>query len=124
MPSKISEAEWQVMKLLWQKSPRTANNIVEHLENITRWNRQTIRTLINRLVKKKAISFNKEGRVYHYFPVLSEKDCQTTEGNSFISRVYNGAVQPMLASFIENTDLSEEEIRELENILKNKRDAK
>ncbi len=121
MLPKISEAEWRVMKLLWEKSPRTANEIVETLEGTVQWNAQTIRTLINRLVQKGAINFDKDRRSYLYYPQVQEKDVQRAETKSFVSRVFNGAFQPMIASFLEETDLSDEEINVLERLLKEKK---
>lgn len=121
MLPKISEAEWRVMKLLWDKSPRTANEIVDTLEGTVHWNAQTIRTLINRLVQKGAIDFDKDGRAYLYYPQVHEKDVQRAETKSFVSRVFNGAMQPMIASFLEDTDLSDDEIDELERLLKKKK---
>jgi BlaI family penicillinase repressor len=124
MLPKISEAEWRVMKLLWDKSPRTANEIVETLEGTVQWNAQTIRTLINRLVQKGAIDFDKDGRSYLYYPQVQEKDVQRAETKSFVSRVFSGAMQPMIASFLEETDLSDDEIDELEALLKKKKSTK
>jgi BlaI family transcriptional regulator, penicillinase repressor len=66
MLPKISEAEWRIMQLFWKKAPRTANEVVEALKGKTDWNRQTIRTLINRLVQKKALCHEKQGRAFHY----------------------------------------------------------
>ena len=59
---KISESEWQIMKLLWAKSPSTANEIVKALSATTAWKPKTIKTLINRLVKKQALGYEKKGR--------------------------------------------------------------
>ncbi len=124
MLPKISEAEWRVIKLLWDKSPRTANEIVETLEGTVQWNAQTIRTLINRLVQKGAINFDKDGRSYLYYPQVQEKDVQRAETKSFVSRVFSGAMQPMIASFLEETDLSDDEIDQLEALLKKKKSTK
>ena len=121
MLPKISEAEWRVMKLLWDKSPRTANDMVDELEGNVDWNAQTIRTLVNRLVQKGAITFEKDGRAYLYYPKVQERDVQRAETRSFVSRVFNGAMKPMIATFLEETDLSEEEINELERLLKEKK---
>ena len=121
MLPKISEAEWRVMKLLWNKSPRTANDIVDELEGAVDWNAQTIRTLINRLVQKGAITFEKDGRAYLYYPKVRERDVQRAETRSFVSRVFNGAMKPMIATFLEETDLSEQDINELERLLKQKK---
>ena len=121
MPPKISDAEWRVMKLLWDKAPRTANDIVDELEGAVDWNAQTIRTLINRLVQKGAITFEKDGRAYLYYPRVKEREVQRAETRSFVSRVFNGAMKPMIATFLEETDLSEEDIDELERLLKQKK---
>ena len=114
---KISEAEWQVMKVLWKKSPLTANDIVETLSKETSWKRETIRTLINRLVGKKALNFKKQSRQYLYFPLVDESECIMEETRSFLDRVHGGYIEPMLAAFIENENISPEEIARLNRIL-------
>ena len=114
---KISEAEWQVMKVLWKKSPLTANDIIEILSKETSWKRETIRTLINRLVKKKALSFKKQSRQYLYFPLLNESECIMEETISFLDRIHGGSIEPMLAAFIESEKLSPEKIAKLKQIL-------
>jgi BlaI family penicillinase repressor len=114
---KISEAEWQVMKVLWDKSPLTANDIVQILSKETHWKRETIRTLINRLVKKKALYFKKQSRQYLYFPLLDESECIMEETRSFLERVHGGSIEPMLAAFVENEKLSPEKIARLKQIL-------
>jgi len=114
---RIAESEWRVMKILWKKSPLTASEIIEHLKETTQWNPRTVKTLLNRLVNKGALSFNKEGRLYHYYPAVSESECARVESKSFLNRVYDGALQPMLAAFIEDQDLSPETIKELKQIL-------
>jgi len=114
---KISEAEWQVMKLLWKQSPLTANDIVETLSKETSWKRETIRTLINRLVGKKALDFKKKGRQYLYFPLVDESECIMEETRSFLDRVHGGSIEPMLAAFVKSEKLSPEEIARLKQIL-------
>lgn len=114
---KISEAEWEVMKVLWKKSPRTANDIVEELTGKTHWKRETIRTLINRLVQKKAIAFEKKGRQYHYFPRVTEAEGIKAEAESFVRRIGGGSIEPMLAAFVEDKQLSAEKIARLKQIL-------
>ncbi|MBN2181993.1 MAG: BlaI/MecI/CopY family transcriptional regulator [Sedimentisphaerales bacterium] len=114
---KISEAEWQVMKLLWKKSPLTANDIVENLSKETPWKRETIRTLINRLVRKKALSFRKQSRQYLYFTLVDESECIMEETRSFLDRVHGGSIEPMLAAFVENEKLTTQQITRLRQIL-------
>ena len=114
---RISEAEWEVMKVLWRKSPKTANEIVKILSKKTSWKRETIRTLINRLVQKKAVGFEKKGRQYHYFPLVTEAECVREETKSFLKRVHGGSIEPMLTSFVEEEKLSAEKIARLRRIL-------
>ena len=117
---KISEAEWEVMKVLWENSPRTANDIVEELTGRTHWKRETIRTLVNRLVAKKALKFEKKGRQYHYSPRFGRAECVKAETESFVSRFGSGAIEPMLAAFVEEKKLSAEKIARLKRILDEK----
>jgi len=115
---KISEAEWEVMKVLWSTSPATANEIVKILCGKTVWKRETIRTLINRLVQKKAVRFEKKGRQYHYFPMVTEAECIRAETRSFMKRFGGGSIEPMLAAFVEEEHLSPEKITRLRRLLK------
>ncbi len=117
---KISESEWLVMQVLWSKGPLRANEVVEQLARKTKWNPRTIKTLINRLLKKGALKFAKEARQYRYFPLVSQSECVRKETRSFVRRVYGGAVRPMLAAFLEDAKLSDDEIKELKKVLDQK----
>ena len=117
---KISEAEWEVMRVLWSESPLTANKIVEKLTATTHWKATTTRTLINRLVEKNVLGYEKKGREYHYYPQIAEVDCIRAESNSFLRRVYSGALNPILSAFMENEELSPEDIKALKRILQKK----
>lgn len=117
----ISDAEWQVMKVLWARSPATAEQVVEVLSPKTGWKPKTVMTLLNRLVKKQAAGYEKKGRAYHYFPLVREADCVRAESQSFLQRVFNGAVTPMLAQFLQEAKLSKKDIEELKQILDKKK---
>jgi len=119
---RISDSEWEVMRALWTESPLTANRIVEKLTATTPWKATTIRTLINRLVEKKAIGYEKKGREHHYSPLASESECVQAESQSFLERVYRGALNPILAAFMENEKLSPEDIKQLKRILEKNRE--
>lgn len=116
---KITEAEWAVMKVLWQKSPQTANSVIESLSD-SGWKPKTIRTLISRLQNKQALGFKKTGREYEYFPLVQEHECVKQEARSLISRAGAAALKPMFAAFLQEHALSPEEIEELRNILNQK----
>jgi len=117
---RISDAEWQVMNVLWSSPDLTADELIEALRGKVSWDSSTIRTLINRLLGKKVLSFKKEGRKYRYRPVISRKVCIRQERRSFVDRVYGGTITPLLAAFIEDAQLSPEEIDELKRMLDQK----
>lgn len=114
---RISEAEWEVMKVLWRKSPRTANDVVKVLSAKTQWKRETIRTLINRLVQKKAVGFEKKGRQYYYCAVVTESQCVREETKTFLKRFHGGSIEPMLTHLVQEERLSPERIARLREIL-------
>ncbi|CEI81917.1 Methicillin resistance regulatory protein MecI [Oceanobacillus oncorhynchi] len=116
----ISEAEWEVMNVLWEKSPQTANDVITSLQGQKDWKAKTVRTLLDRLVQKGVAGVNKEQRVYTFYPLYSQDECQRAEAESFIKRIYGGTVKSMLVQFIEEDSLSEEEIEELKSILDEK----
>ncbi len=121
---RISDAEWLVMKVLWSKPGLTADEVIAALQGKVTWNMRTIRTLINRLLQKKALKYKAEGRRYRYWPAVREQDCVRAERRSFIERVYGGTVRPMLAALIEDADLSSEDVEELKRTLDRKEKTK
>jgi BlaI family penicillinase repressor len=120
---RISEAEWEVMKICWSKSPVTSQEVIEALASKHDWHPKTVKTLLNRLVKKRALGFEKDGRAYLYQPLVSENDCVSAESKSFLDRVFGGSLKPMLSHFVESRKLSPAEIAELKSLLK-RRDKK
>lgn len=116
----ISDAEWLVMRQLWERAPASTNEVVDALTAKTPWKPKTIMTLLSRLVKKGALGFEKKGRVYEYFPLVGEQDCIRAESRSFLERVYGGSLRPMLAHFLEETPLTPEELEDLKRILEEK----
>jgi BlaI family transcriptional regulator, penicillinase repressor len=117
---RISDAEWEIMKVLWAESPVTANQVVDALQGKTRWNPRTIKTLIGRLVRKKALGFRQDQhdkRKYLYYPLVGEREAAGAETRSLLKRIYGGALHVMVANFLEEEQLSQEEIVELRAIL-------
>lgn len=118
----ISDAEWQIMKAVWKGEPCGAQEIMERISATNTWSPATTKTLINRLVKKKALGFRKVGRSYQYHALATEAECRHRETESFLGRVFDGSLSPLLSYFAERGGkLKEEEIRELERILRNAR---
>ena len=115
---KISETEWEVMKVLWAKSPLAAGEIIEALvATDPTWHPKTAGTLLNRLVKKKAVGFQRDGRTHLYRPLVKEADCVSAASESFLERVFGGSLTPMLAHFVQQRKLSAAEKRELKRLL-------
>jgi len=114
---KISDAEWQVMKVLWNKSPLTSSEIVETLKPVTKWSPTTIYTLISRLVNKKAIRIEEGSSPYICYPLISREEYAQKEYKSLLKKVYDGSLNLMLSSIIKENELSDEEIEQLKDIL-------
>ena len=118
---RIADSEWKVMQVLWEKGPQTANDVVDALSRQVKWKPRTIKTLLSRLVKKGAVKVTEEGYRYRYSAAVNEPACVRSETKSFVRRVYQGAMKPALAAFLEDADLSPEEIDDLQKILHHKR---
>ncbi len=114
---KITDAEWTVMDILWKKSPLSGKDVFEELKDKTDWKIKTLKTLLNRLVNKKAITFKQKSRVYLYSPLVSREDCIGFENKSFLHKFYQGSIKKMLTGFVENENLSSEDIEELQKII-------
>src|SRR5690349_6047304 len=97
---KISEAEWHVMSLIWAKSPASAGEIVEALSREKGWHSRTIRTLIDRIVKKKALIVQIEGKRYKYEPLVTIQACRREESRSLLRRVFGGEPAVMLLHLV------------------------
>jgi BlaI family transcriptional regulator, penicillinase repressor len=118
---RITEAEWMVMKAIWLNSPCSAQEVIERLAKTSDWTPATIKTLLNRLVRKEALEFEKEGKAYRYTPAYDEEQFKAAEADSFIARIFDGSLTPMLAHFVRSRKLSAGELSELEQILKSKK---
>lgn len=113
----ISEAEYEVMKIVWKLAPVNTNEITELLLKTTSWSPRTIQTLIRRLVTKGALAYEKQGRVFVYTPLVREREYVDQESRSFLKRFYGGEISAMLSAYIENDRLSEAELDRLRSLL-------
>ncbi len=94
----ISEAEFQVMKIVWEHAPVSTNQVTEYLVRTTKWSPKTIQTMLKRLVQKKALTYDKEGRVFIYTPLFGHEDYVNQESRHFLQRFYNGNVVSTLTT--------------------------
>lgn len=116
----ISEAEFEVMKIVWKHAPISTNEITDRLVKTTSWSPKTVQTLIRRLVTKGALTYEKQNRVFIYTPLVGKDEYIGQESNSFLNRFYNGNISAMVSAYIENDKLSETEIDTLRSILSKK----
>lgn len=113
----ISEAESIVMDVLWRSYPLAAEDVVAALGDAQQWQDATIKTLLNRLLKKGAIEAEKDGRRYLYSPVLKREDWVLGESQGFLERLFDGRVAPLVAHFSQHHKLSRKDIAELRKLL-------
>jgi len=116
----ISEAEFEVMKIIWKYAPISTNEITEKLLQTTSWSPKTIQTLIKRLVTKGALTYEKQSRMFVYTPVVKESEYIRQESSSFLNRYYDGDITAMVSAYIENDKLSESELDTLRTLLSRK----
>ena len=117
---RISEAEYEVMKIVWKYAPVSTNEITEKLLRTTAWSPKTIQTLIKRLVAKGALTYEKQSRMFVYTPLINENEYVRQESSSFLKRFYDGNITTMLSAYITDEKLSKEEIEQLRSILEKK----
>ena len=116
----ISEAEYEVMKIVWKHAPISTNEITDKLLRTTSWSPKTIQTLIKRLVNKGVLTYEKQSRVFVYTPVVEENEYLSQKSKSFLERYYDGHITTMLSAYLENDRLSETEIDTLRSLLSKK----
>ena len=114
----ISEAESVVMAVLWQQHPLTADDIIAALARQQDWQEATVKTLINRLLKKGAISAEPQGRRYLYAPVLQREAWLHSQSAGLLDRLFDGRVAPLVAHFGRHRRLSKKDIEELKQLIR------
>ena len=118
MTYRVSESEKLVMEILWQESPLSGVDVVARLSDQD-WNEKTVKTFLNRLVNKKVLSYQKDGRRYLYSPLVEREDFLAQESSGFLNKVFKGDMQELLATFVQNKQLSQKELNYLRELLDN-----
>ena len=115
---RISETEWEIMRVVWARNPVTAAEIIDELsKSDPTWHPVTAKTLLNRLVKKGALGYDLDGRAYVYRALVRERDCVNAVSSSFLDRVFGGSLSTMVAHVVENRKLSPKQVKELRKML-------
>ena len=117
---RMTNAEWEVMTVVWQHTPVPATLVVERLHESKSWSLATVRTLLRRLVNKGALAQQIEGKRYIYTPRVSMENCVHRESESFWDRVLGRAPSAALLHLVKRADLSKDDIQELRRILREK----
>ena len=113
---RISESEWKIMKVLWDRSPLPAYDIGEALAE-ERWHPNTIKTMLSRLHRKKAIAFKKYKNLHLYYPRVQEEECLHAASEFFLDKFFGGSVKPLLVHFAKKQKLSRKDLDDLKRIL-------
>lgn len=124
MPPKISSAEWDVMSVVWDRAPLTATEVFAALPPRHGWKQKTVNTFLTRLVEKGVLTVDRKEKAHIYTARLPREKCVQTESDSFLQRVFRGATGDLVLHFAATGELSSEEIRELEALLKTKKAAR
>ena len=114
---RISDAEWEVMRVVWKRHPIDAGSVAEVVCERRDWSERTVKTLLARLVAKGALGYDVDGKRYLYRPLVAREACVRQASRSFLERVFGGAVRPALLHLVRESDLTPEEIDELERLL-------
>jgi BlaI family transcriptional regulator, penicillinase repressor len=117
----ITDAEWVVMRAIWDSGPLTTNQVITALESKTHWKPKTVQTLLTRLARKGALAFEKKGREYLFRAVVAAEDCEHAAARSFLGRFFGGELAPFLSRLVERENLTTEDVRELKRILDRKK---
>ena len=113
----LSDAEWQIMNLVWDRQPIMAQDVIGTLAEPCEWSPATVRTMLHRLVKKGALHFKPEGNRYWYRAAVRRADCVRRAAKSFLERVFGGEAAPLLAHFVRTVQFSPEELAELRTLI-------
>ncbi len=114
----ISDSEWQVMNVVWDGQPITAQEVISKLEGQADWAPPTVKTMLHRLVKKRVLTYELQGNRYVYRSRVRRSDCVGQASRSFLDRVFGGESAPLLAHFLRSAKLSPDEIAELRKLLR------
>ena len=113
----ISEAEFEVMRVVWNFAPVSTNEITDQLLQTTDWSPKTIQTLIRRLVTKGALTYEKQGRMFVYTAAVEEDEYLRSKTSSFVEHYFSGNISALVSSFLESDALSAEDIESLRDVL-------
>ncbi len=117
---KLTEPEWLIMNVLWERHPAKARGVFERLPSTVNWAYTTVKTMLDRLVEKKAVRKSKRGNIGYYEPLLSRSQARRTAVSTLLDQAFDGAFGPMMHFLAEDEDMSAKQRKELIKILSRK----
>jgi len=116
-PPAITAAESVIMEVLWRRNPLTTEAVVAALQGEQRWQEGTIKALLNRLLRKRALRADKDGRRFLYSPLVSRDEWLLTESKGLLDRLFAGRVAPLAAHFSRHGKLTKRDIADLKRLI-------
>ena len=113
----LSNAEWEIMNILWKFPEATITQIVAELNKKKFWDKHTVITLLSRMEKKGAVEYRRNGRAKEYYSIISQKETVLEETEQFLDRVYEGSLSLLVNSFLSSKKVSKDELDDLYEIL-------
>lgn len=114
----VTKSEWYIMSSLWEESPRTLMQLVPLLNERVGWSKSTCATMVRRMAEKGLIGYEENGKTKYFFPKVDKDDVAVQETREFLERIYDGSIGMMMSALVNQNDLSKEDIRELQEILR------
>lgn len=120
----LSNCEWHIMESLWEESPKTATQLIRAMEEETGWAKSTTKTVLKRMEQKGCIAYKEGEKAREYYPLLKRDEVVESETSSFINRIYNGSLGLMVNTLVRKQEISDQEMEELYQIIKEARKKK
>lgn len=115
---KVTSKEWYVLKCLWEQYPKSLMELVTELKQEIGWSKSTCATMVRRMSEKGLIGYEEKGKTKLFYPSVKKEEVTRQETNAFLRRIYNGSIGMMVSSLVDQNGLSDEEIKELQEILR------
>jgi len=117
-PNKISDAELQLLQLLWDESPLGATEIFDRVPADRDWTLATVKTFLSRLVTKGAVTAVPQGRRFLYSPAIERESVAARQADRLVDRLFGGRVSPLVAQLAEQRPIDPEDLAELEALIR------
>ena len=117
----LTEGEWAIIQTVWDKQPCAAPTVQEELQNVKSWSYSTVKTMMDRMVSKGLLTTTRIRNLMLYSAAITKKEAQRGEMLRAVKRAFDGALTPMMQFMLDNSELTPEQLGELEALIKKKR---